>query len=290
MRVSLGDFSFTLPDSWRDASSYTYKSKTRPVALTVSVGRTRKFVSFAELADQRRHEVSETMGDDIEFLEEGVGNVATWPAVLQSFTFGGRDNRYWEFRATAYCGANNSLSLSYVGPQKDKTLQAIFSRITASCQPSSRPRSQHVAERYVWRQAHTVCLQMPEELEAPRHYSYVSPYGIILKARFCAPGASRPNTSIEDDTAHDLRFEGDRGTSSRERHNNFAIEQVDYVFQSGDPIEPTRCRAHRAQIDGFGARLSLYLRGDESQASRIDALWRHLMSDLVKNTSAPRKE
>lgn len=288
MRIQLGDFAFTLPKSWRDTSSYTYKSNARQVALTVSFSRTRQAITLEELVAKRRQELSDSMGGEVEFQLEEPGKLATWPAVHQSFTFRGQSNTYLECWATAHCGENNYLTLSYVGPQEDKTLQTTFGQITASCQPSSLPHPKQVAEHHVWRQAQTLLLQVPKELQAPRHYGYVSPDGgVTLTGRLYEPGASWPAASVERDAANDLRFGGARGASCREQHDTLAIEQIGYVFVGGDPIEPTRCRAHRAQVDGFGARLSLYLKGDESQTSRIDAFWQQLMSDLIEHTSTP---
>ena len=68
MLVKLGDFAFTLPENWRDTSSYTHKSKQQQVALTVSFGKTRDAISLEKFVTQRRQELSDTMGDKIEFL------------------------------------------------------------------------------------------------------------------------------------------------------------------------------------------------------------------------------
>ena len=65
-------------------------------------------------------------------------------------------------------------------------------------------------------------------------------------------------------------------------------KQIDYVFQGGDPIEPTQYRAHRAhqaQTAGFGGRLFLYLKGHASQTSQIDAVWLQLMSHLIEHST-----
>ncbi len=65
------------------------------------------------------------------------------------------------------------------------------------------------------------------------------------------------------------------------------MEQIDYVFQGGDPIEPSQYRAHRAQIAGFGGRVFLYLKGHASQTSQIDTFWLQLMSDLIEHSTGP---
>jgi hypothetical protein len=288
MLVNLGDFAFTLPENWRDTSSYTYKSKQQNIALTVSFGTTRDSITLEKFVAQRRQELIDTMGDEVEFLSQEPGKIAMLPAIYQSFNFGDKSNQYQEYWATAYYAENKYISLSYVGPQEDTSLQATFEHIMVSCQPSSRPQPEQIAEKYVWRQAHILRLQIPEDFQAPRHYTYVSQDGSLkLKASLYNPGDSWPDTSVEDDAAKDLRFGGTPGTSSEEYQKDLGIQQIDYVFQGGDPIEPTLYRAHRAQIAGFGGRLFLYLKGNESQTSQIDAFWLQLMSDLIENTSTP---
>jgi hypothetical protein len=288
MLVNLGDFAFTLPDNWRDTSSYTYKSKQQNIALTVSFGKTRDSISLEKFVAQRRQELIDTMGDDVEFLSTTQGKVAMLPAIYQSFSFGDQSNKYQEYWATAYYAANKYLTLSYVGPLEDKTLQATFEHIMVTCQPSSRPQPEKIAVQYVWRQAYILRLQIPEELQPPRHYTYVSHDGSLkLKASLYSPGDNWPDTSVEDDAAKDLRFGGTPGISREEYQNNLGINQIDYVFQGGDPIEPTQYRAHRAQIAGFGGHLFLYLKGNASQTSQIDAFWLQLMGDLITNSSTP---
>jgi hypothetical protein len=288
MLVNLGGFAFTLPENWRDTSSYTYKSKQQNIALTVSFGSIRDPITLEKFVAQRRQALIDTMGDEVEFLSQEQGEIAMLPAIYQRFNFGDKSNQYQEYWATAFYAENKYISLSYVGPQEDKTLQATFEHIMVSCQPSSRPQPEHIAAQYVWRQAHILRLQIPEDLQAPRHYTYVSQDGSLkLKASLYNPGDSWPDTSVEDDAAKDLRFGGPPGTFSEEYQKNLGIQQIDYVFQGGDPIEPTLYRAHRAQIAGFGGRLLLYLKGNESQTRQIDAFWLELMSSLIENSTTP---
>jgi hypothetical protein len=288
MLVNLGDFAFMLPENWRDTSSYTYKSKQKNIALTVSFGKTRDSISLDKFVAQRRQELIDTMGDEVEFLSQEQGKIAMLPAIYQSFSFGDQSNKYQEYWATAYYAEDKYISLSYVGPQEDKTLQATFEHIMITCQPSSRPQPEQIAEQYVWRQAHILRLQIPEDHQPPIHYTYVSKDGSLkLKASIYNPGDNWPDNSVEDDAAKDLRFGGTQGTSSEEYQKNLGINQIDYVFQGGDPIEPAQYRAHRAQIAGFGGRLFLYLKGHASQTSQIDAVWLQLMSDLIEHSTGP---
>ena len=287
MRVKLGDFVFTLPSNWRDTSSYTYKSKEQNIALTVSFGKTREVITLEKLVAQRRQELSDTMGDDVEFVPQKRTEIANLPAIIQSFSFGDQANKYLEYWATAYYAENKYLSLSYVGPMDDKTLQATFEHITASGQPSSRPQPEQITDRYLWRQADILRLQIPDYLQPPRHYTYVSPGGSLkLKASLYKPGDSWPDNGLEDDAAKDLRFGGSPGIPSMKSINNVAIEQIAYDFQGGDPIEPTLFRAHRAQVTAYGERLVLHIKGYASQVRQIDAFWLQFMADLIEN-SAP---
>jgi hypothetical protein len=286
MRVKLGSFIFSLPDNWRDTSSYTYKSEQQKQVLTVSFGKTREATSLDAFVAKRRQELSNTMGDEVKFLLQKQVEVATLPAIFQSFSFGDQSNRYLEQWATAYYADNKYLTLSYVGPQDDKTLQATFEQILASGQTSTKPQPEQITDHYIWRQAQMLRLQIPDYLKPPRHYTYVSADGSFkLKASWYGTGESWPDTSIEDDAAEDLRFGGDMGASSIEYLHNLAIEQVASVFQGGDPIEPVLYRAHRTQITGFGGRLILYIKANASKTRELDAFWLQFMSDLIADNT-----
>jgi hypothetical protein len=189
--VNLGDFAFMLPENCRDTSSYTYKSKQQNIALTVSFGKTRDSISLDKFVAQRRQELTGTMGDEVECLSQEQGEITMLPAIYQSFSFGELSNKYHEYWATAYYAEDQYISLSYVGPQQHKTLQAIFEHIMLTCQPSSRPQPEQISEQYVWRQAHILLLQIPESLQPPIHYTYVSQDGNLkLKASLYNPGES----------------------------------------------------------------------------------------------------
>ena len=286
MRVKLGDFSFTLPDSWRDTSSYTYKSKQKNIALTVSFGKSRGDTSLDALVAERRAELTDAMGDEIEFLSQQKGKIATLPAKYISFSFGDGDDKYLEHWAMAYYGENDYVILSYVGPIEDESLQTTFEHIMTSSQPSARPSTDQANEDYVWRQASVLRLQVPEKLHPPRHYTYASSDGTVkLKASLYNPGDSWPETTVEDEAAKDLRFGGTKGDSSEDYRNNLSIEQINYVFQGGDPLEPIRHSAHRAHVASFGGRLFLSIKGFESQAEKIDVFWQQLINNLVESST-----
>ena len=286
MRVKLGSFIFSLPDNWRDTSSYTYKSEQHKHVLTVSFGKTREATTLDAFVAKRRQELSNTMGDEVKFLLQKQVEVATLPAIFQSFSFGDQSNRYLEQWATAYYADNKYLTLSYVGPQDDKTLQATFEQILASGQASTKPQPEQITDHYIWRQAQMLRLQIPDDLKPPRHYTYVSADGSFkLKASWYGTGESWPDTSIEDDAAKDLRFGGDMGATSRVYLHNLAIEQVATIFQGGDPIEPVLYRTHRTQITDFGGRLILYIKTKASKTRELDAFWLQFMSDLIADNT-----
>jgi hypothetical protein len=286
MRIKLGSFIFSLPDNWRDTSSYTYKSEQQKQVLTVSFGKTREATTLDAFVAKRRQELSSTMGDKVKFLLQKQVKFATLPAIFQSFSFGDQSNRYLEQWVTAYYADNKYLTLSYVGPQDDKTLQATFEQILASGQTSTTPQPEQITDHYIWRQAQMLRLQIPDYLKPPRHYTYVSADGSFkLKASWYGTGDSWPDTSIEDDAAKSLRFGGEIGASNIEYLHNLAIEQVASVFQGGDPIEPVLYRAHRTQITGFGGRLILYIKANASKTREIDAFWLQFMSDLIADNT-----
>jgi hypothetical protein len=285
MLVKLGGFVFTLPSNWRDTSSYTYKSKERNVALTVSFGKTRDVITLEKFVAQRRQELSDSMGDDVEFLPHKRSEIANLPAIIQSFSFGDEANKYLEYWATAYYAENKYLTLSYVGPMDDKTLRSTFERITASGQSSSRPQPKQTTDHYLWRQADILRLQIPDYLQPPRYYTYVSPDGSLkLKVSLYNSGDSWFDNSLEGDAAKDLRFGGTPGIPSMKNINNVAIQQIAYDFQGGDPIEPTLFRAHRAQITAYGERLVLHIKGYASQVRQIDTFWLQFIADLIENS------
>lgn len=106
MLVNLGDFAFILPGNWRDTSRYTYKSKQQNIALTVSFGKTRDAIPLEKFVAQRRQELIDTMGDEVEFLSQEQCKIAILPAIYQSFSFGDQSNKYQEYWATAYYAEN----------------------------------------------------------------------------------------------------------------------------------------------------------------------------------------
>lgn len=281
MQVKLGQYTFNLPDGWRDTSSYLYKAKDQKRALTVSFGKTRGSISLEQLVSQRRQQLTDSMGDGVEFLSQENGMISILPAIYVSFRFGDKNKQYLEFWATAFYAENKYVAVSYVGPQEDKSFAAEFKHIMATSLPISQAEPEQVADQYVWRQAHVLRFQAPIELKAPRHYTYVSPSGITLKATLYNPGESWPDNSVEDDTANDLRFGGSQGKLREEVFGELAIQQVDSVFQAGDPLEPTRYKAHRAHIAGLGGRLHLFVKGYESQNKQVDEFWQQLMTSLI---------
>lgn len=286
MQVKLGKFSFTLPGDWRDTSSYTYKAKDKKVALTISFGKTREAISLEDLVAQRRQHLSETMGDEIEFISQEPGKVAALASVNLSFSFGDQDKKYLEQWATAYYGDNKYVALSYVGPLEDESLAADFERIVNTCMPSSQAEPTEVDDGYIWRQAHILRMQVPESLVPPRNYTYVSTDGSLkLKASLYNPGDNWPNTSVADEAARDLRFGGTRGETQEEQYSDLVIEKIDYVFQGGDPLEPVSHKAHRAHAAGFGARLFLSIKGFESQSSQIDSVWQQIVASLIEQSN-----
>jgi hypothetical protein len=286
MFVKLGGFAFTLPNNWRDTSRYIYKSKQQTIALTATFSETRKIITLEKLLSLRRQELSDTMGDELEFLSLEQGKVATLPAIQQRFSFGDQGKKYLEYQISAFYGENKYLTLSYVGPYENTSLQATFDHIIASAQLSSETQSEPIADHYVYRQANVLLLNIPKALQPPRYYTYVSQDGSLkLKASLYNPSDSWPDNSVEMHAAKDMRFAGTMGLSSKEHQNNVAVQKIDYIFQGGDPIDPSLYRAHRAQIDRSGERLILYLKGDVSHSQQIDDFWQPLMSDLIKNSS-----
>jgi hypothetical protein len=284
MLVKLGDFIFTLHVNWRDTSSYIYKSVEQKIALTVSFGKTRDGITLEEFVGQQRQELSEAMNDDIEYLTQEQSTVDSLPAVNQSFSFCVQSKKYQEYWSTAYYGENKYLRLSYVGLLKDKMLKATFDHILASSLLSSRSQPEKKSDHYVWRQANILRLQIPDYLQSPKHYTYASQDGSLkLKVSLYSPGDTWLYNRVEIDAAKDLRFGGHMGTSRVDYQKNLVIQQVDYLYQGGDPIEPQLYRAHRAQISGFGALLFLFIKGHESQTSQIDAFWLKFMNQMIEN-------
>ena len=281
MQVTLGKYTFNLPDGWRDTSSYLYKAKDQSRALTVSFGKTRDNINLEQLVSQRRQQLTDTMGDEVEFLSQEKGMISILPAIYLSFRFGDKNKQYLEYWATAFYAENKYIAVSYVGPQEDKSFGVEFKHIMATSLPISQPEPEDVAAQYVWRQAHILRFQAPVELKAPRHYTYVSSNGITLKASFYNPGESWPDNSVADDTAKDLRFGGTQGKLQDDIFGDLSIQQLDAVFQAGDPLEPTRYKAHRAHIAGLGGRLHLFVRGFESQSQQVDEFWQQLMTSLI---------
>lgn len=81
---------------------------------------------------------------------------------------------------------------------------------------------EQIAEQYVWRQAHVLRLQIPEDLQPPIHYTYVSQDGSLkLKASLYNPDDSWTDNSVEDDVSKDLRFGQTQGTSSEKYQKIF---------------------------------------------------------------------
>jgi hypothetical protein len=286
MRVKLGPFNFSLPDNWRDTSSYTYKSEQKKHALTLSFGKTREAKSLDALVAKRRRDLSHAMGDEVNFLLLKQVEVATLPAIFQSFSFGDQSNRYLEQWVIAYYANNKYLMLSYVGPLDDKTLQATFEQILATALASTKPQPKQITDHYIWRHVQMLRFQIPDYLKSPTHYTYVSADGSFkLKARLYGRGESWSDTSLKDDAAKDLRFGGDVGASSIEYQHDLTIEQIATVFQGGDPIEPMFYRAHRTQITGFGGRLVLYIKAKASKTREVDAFWMQFMIDLIADNA-----
>jgi hypothetical protein len=281
MQVKLGQYSFNLPSGWRDTSSYIYKAKDQKRALTVSFGKTRDSISLEQLVSQRRQEMVDVMGDEVEFISQEKGIVSTLPAIYLSFRFGDQNKQYREYWAIALYGDNKYLLVSYVGPQEDESFGVEFKHIVATSLPASQPEPEQVTAQYVWRQAHILRFQTPIELSAPRHYTYVSSNGITLKASFYNPEDRWPDNSLEDDAAKDLRFGGTPGETQYGIFGDLTIQQLGYAFQGGDPLEPLQFKAHRAQVAGFDGRLYLFAKGYESQTKQIDEFWQKLMASLV---------
>ncbi|MFT6898568.1 MAG: hypothetical protein ACJA13_002992 [Paraglaciecola sp.] len=280
MQVKLGQYTFTLPHDWRDTSSYIYKAKDQKRALTVSFGKTREPLSLDDLISQRRQQLVDTMGDEVEFMSRGKGKISMLPAIYLSFRFGDQDKQYLEYWATAYYKENKYVAISYVGPREDELLGATFKHIMETSWPASQSVPEPVEPDYVWRQGHNLLLQVPMALSPPRHYTYESPSGIKLKASLYSPGDDWPKRSVQDDAAKDLRFGGTQGETHNGTFDGFAIGQLDYIFQGGDPLEPTLYRAHRAHVAGSGSRLFLFVKGNESQAKQIDEFWQQLLTSL----------
>ncbi len=287
MQITVADFVFSIPDSWRDTSSYTYKSKDQSYALTVSFGKTRGQTSLEDLVQERQQNVQDTMGEEVEFMSQKAGEMATLPAIYQQLRFSDPGQQYQEFWATAFYGQNKYLLLSYVGPSEDHSLQATFEHIVTTSQPIAWPQSPLLSDEYVWRQAQILRLQVPTQLKPPRHYTFVSSDGSVnLKVSVYQPGDSWPDSSLREQAENDLRFGGKVGKVSEQVKSNLGIQEIDYVFKGGDPIEPSLIRAHRAQIAGFSGRVFVYLKGSESQAEKIDVFWRQFIDTLVANTLA----
>lgn len=283
MQVKLGQYAFALPDDWRDTSSYIFKTNDQKQALTVSFGKTREPLSLDELVTQRRQQLTDSMGDEVEFIAQGKGAISSLPAIYLSFEFGDQDKQYQEHWATAYYAENKYVTASYVGPKEDELLGATFKHIMETCLPSSQSVATQTTADYVWRNVHILLLKLPKALRPPRHYTYASPSGIKLKASLYNPGDDWPQGSVEEDASKDLRFGGAKGDIQNGEFGGFSVQQLEYEFQGGDPLEPTKYKAYRAQVAGLGGRLYLYVKGFESQTTQVNEVWHQLLASLQPN-------
>jgi hypothetical protein len=286
MLIRLENFSFTVPASWRDTTSYHYKSAQQNLAFTVSFGRTNQTILLEQYVDQRRQELTDTMGNEVEFSPQTATEIASMPAIIQAFHFGERDQsqRYSEYWLTAFYAENQYFTLSYVGPKEDKTLKDTFEHIVTSSQISSNAKRIEVKNGFVIRQANILSLQLPEQLQPPKHYTFVSPdSGLKLKVSLYPLEENWPDDSLEVNVAKDMRFGGKAESMSKELHQKIEIRKVAYTFQGGDPLEPTIFRGQRAEVTASEFRILLFVKGEGSQAAQLDSFWQQFISDFIEN-------
>jgi hypothetical protein len=175
MRVQLERFSIEPPAGFNDWTDYSFQLESRGEVLSVtSDSNPKTVIDLPSLTAFRRQDFERGMAGAATFESEGPAQLDDLPGHMLIYTFDDRGTRYRVRMVFALDTENSYIQLSYLTRADDAEADKKFKHILGSVTRAGKPDANRPGPGFIRRWAGKLVLDVPEYLEPPQTYYFLS--------------------------------------------------------------------------------------------------------------------